>query len=104
MIVINGFDKPDSCNNCKFAGLVCDGMDMDNCPITAVEPYESPVKCISGDVRVTLDGETEIDPCQYELIDMRENCIVEVLQCTKCGHIEVMWTDKDRHPDWVDEE
>ena len=103
MIVINGIDKPGSCKNCKFAGLICDERNMETCPIVAVEPDESSVKCESN-VKITLDGENYVDPCQYEIIDRRENCVVEVLRCTKCGHIEVFWTDRDKHPDWVDEE
>ena len=36
-------------------------------------------------------GDVEIDPCDYEEIDVIENCIVHILKCRKCGHIEIEW-------------
>lgn len=37
------------------------------------------------------DGENELDPCVYEVIEQHEGVTVEVLKCRKCGHIEVTW-------------
>lgn len=73
------------------------------CPMIAHEWNELDNKCKS-DVTIYPDGEHELDPCQYVLVDRRENCVVEVLQCKKCGHIEILWTDKDLHPECVDED
>ena len=48
-------------------------------------------KCSFGDVVIKPDGENELDPCIYKEIETVENCTVHVLQCKKCGHIEIMW-------------
>ena len=34
---------------------------------------------------------TELDQCEYEVIEEHYNCKVEVLQCRNCGHTEVSW-------------
>ena len=40
-------------------------------------------------------GDMEIDPCEYEEIETIENCIVHILKCRKCGHIEIEWEKRN---------
>lgn len=37
------------------------------------------------------DGINELDPCLYEEVKMVKHCTVHVLQCMRCGHIEISW-------------
>lgn len=37
----------------------------------------------------------DIDPCEYELKQAFRNVTVEVLQCKKCGHVEISWKRQD---------
>ena len=49
------------------------------------------MKCSLPDgMEARIDGH-DIDPCLYEEVETIEHCTVHVLQCTKCGHIEIMW-------------
>ncbi len=53
-------------------------------------------KCSFGDgVTIMPDGENVLDPCFYETIEKYKNVTVEVLRCTKCGHIELNWYLQD---------
>ena len=74
-----------------------------DCPMVDHEWNELDNKCKSN-VKIYPDGENELDPCQYVLVDRRKNCVVEILRCEKCGHIEILWTDKDLHPECLDED
>ena len=109
MVLVNGFAKPVSCDRCPFLFYIDGGgnrickAEMGDCPLVEVEDTQEKFKC-SSNVVIKPDGETELDPCVYELVDRRENCIVEVFQCQNCGHIEVTWIDKDKHPELVEEE
>lgn len=42
-------------------------------------------------VEIKPDGINELDPCIYEEIEVHHNVTVRVLQCKKCGHIEIVW-------------
>lgn len=49
-------------------------------------------KCKFPDgVKVKPDGENELDPCIYETRQVFTNCIVEICNCKKCGHVSVSW-------------
>ena len=49
-------------------------------------------KCSFPDgVIIKPNGEDELDPCLYEEIETHYNCMVKVLRCKKCGHIEWEW-------------
>lgn len=49
-------------------------------------------KCSFGaGVTIKPDGIHELDACDYEVMEVRENVTVEVLRCRKCGHVEVSW-------------
>ncbi len=49
-------------------------------------------KCGHADgVRIFPDGVNEFDLCQYELREVHKNVDVHVLQCNRCGHIEIEW-------------
>ena len=37
------------------------------------------------------DGVNEVDPCLYEEIETVRHCTVHVMQCVRCGHIEISW-------------
>lgn len=52
-------------------------------------------KCSFGDgIEITAYG-VPVDPCTYEVIEKYKNVTVEVLRCTKCGHIELNWYMQD---------
>lgn len=36
-----------------------------------------------------------VDPCIYETVETYRNVTVEVLRCTKCGHIELQWRKQE---------
>lgn len=121
MVLIPNMDLPSKCSQCPilqvdndtdyFCPLTINYMRKDDveksrdpaCPMENHEWNELDNKCKS-DVKILPDGENELDPCQYALVDKRENCVVEILQCKKCGHIEIFWTDKDLHPECLDED
>lgn len=98
MIIIRNICKPVSCLDCPFwlNTFMCDH-DYVTCPISEVEDTsiykcKTIVKNNAGqEYQVTIkpDGENELDPCEYELIDKRENCVVEIMRCKKCGHEEI---------------
>lgn len=49
-------------------------------------------KCSTPDgVSLRLDGVHEVDPCLYEEIGRHSGCIVHVMRCRHCGHIEISW-------------
>lgn len=53
-------------------------------------------KCRWGDgVDVKPDGVHSLDPCIYEEIETIEHCIVHVLQCVRCGHMEFTWEQEE---------
>lgn len=60
-------------------------------------------KCGEDGVKIFPDGENELDMCQYDLVERHTNCTVEVLKCKKCGHVEVIWTNNDLHPEVLEE-
>lgn len=60
------------------------------------------MKCSFGPgIVIKPNGEDELDPCRYELIEKHENVTVEILRCKKCGHVEILW---HRQEDTTDEE
>lgn len=46
-------------------------------------------KC-GDDITIKI-GDIEFDTCDYEEIEVIENCTVHILKCRKCGHIEIEW-------------
>jgi hypothetical protein len=50
-------------------------------------------------VVVKPDGVNELDPCTYELVEKYRNVTVEVLKCTKCGHVSIAWRKQDNTED-----
>ena len=113
MVLIKNLNKPANCLACPFwlNTWLCDHSEI-TCPLIEVDDTER-YKCKtitrnnSGQkfqVVIKPDGENELDPCDYELVDKRNNCVVEVMRCRKCGHEEIWWTDKDRHPECLDED
>ncbi len=59
-------------------------------------------KCSFGcGVKILPDGKHELDPCIYKTLEEHKNATVRVLQCKKCGHIEIEW---ERQDDTTDEE
>lgn len=55
-------------------------------------------KCHWADGTEIRLGDNEVDPCLYEEIETVEHCTVHILQCSKCGHIEILWErEKDEN-------
>lgn len=49
-------------------------------------------KCeLPGGLIVRPDGVNELDPCIYDEIERHSGCIVHVMRCRRCGHIEISW-------------
>jgi hypothetical protein len=44
-----------------------------------------------GDLTIKPDGINTLDPCIYKTVEKYQNVTVEVMRCTKCGHIEIVW-------------
>jgi len=44
----------------------------------------------NSDVFISI-GDIEIDPCEYEEIEVVENCTVYISRCKKCGKIDIAW-------------
>lgn len=42
-------------------------------------------------VTILPDGQHPLDPCEYVEIARLRNVTISVLQCKKCGHIEISW-------------
>lgn len=53
-------------------------------------------KCRFPDgLTVKPDGENELDPCSYKVVEEYSNVTVRVLRCRKCGHTELEWERQD---------
>ena len=50
------------------------------------------------------DGENELDPCQYAVVQKYRNVTVEIIKCKKCGHTEISWTRQENTEDIKDED
>lgn len=49
-------------------------------------------KCTFPDgVTIKPDGINPLDPCIYQTVEIFRNVTVEVMQCKKCGHVEIVW-------------
>lgn len=49
-------------------------------------------KCaFQNGVTVKPDGVNELDPCTYDEVERYKNVTVNILRCSKCGHIEIEW-------------
>ena len=48
-------------------------------------------KCGINGIIYKPDGENVLDCCRYREIETVKNCTVHILQCKKCGNIEIMW-------------
>lgn len=57
-------------------------------------------KCSFGfGIKILPDSKHELDPCIYNTIEEHKNVTVRVLQCKKCGHIEIEWERQDNTTD-----
>lgn len=55
------------------------------------------MKCSFGEgVTIRPDGINDLDPCQYDEVQILKNVTVHVLKCRRCGHVELEW---ERQPD-----
>lgn len=56
------------------------------------ELQDIPQRCKFPDgITIKPDGVHELDPCSYAVMETHRDVTVEVLQCQKCGHIEISW-------------
>lgn len=42
-------------------------------------------------VVIKPNGQDELDPCRYDVVEKYRNVTVEVLRCKVCGHTEISW-------------
>lgn len=42
-------------------------------------------------VVIKPNGQDELDPCRYDVVEKYRNVMVEVLRCKVCGHTEISW-------------
>ena len=54
-------------------------------------------------ITVRPDGIHELDPCVYEEIEVVAHCIVHVLRCKRCGHMEIEW-EREASTDMEDQQ
>lgn len=57
-------------------------------------------KCCFKDVNgnpITIkpNGHDELDPCDYVEVARLKNVTISILQCRKCGHMEIAWERQD---------
>lgn len=52
-----------------------------------------------GDIIIKPDGVNELDPCEYEIIEIHRNVDVEISRCKKCGKIDISWYAKEETED-----
>ncbi len=52
---------------------------------------------------VKPDGENELDPCFYDVVEEYRNVTVRVLRCRNCGHIELEWERQDNTEEITEE-
>ena len=53
-------------------------------------------KCSFPDgIIIKPDGENELDPCFYQLVEKWENVTIEISRCKNCGHYEISWYKQD---------
>lgn len=45
------------------------------------------------------DGEHELDPCMYSLLEVHTNVTVKVYKCVHCGAIDISWERQDNTED-----
>lgn len=65
-----------------------DGSKYYDADTVEVFPFVLKKRC--GGVSASIGG-YPVDNCLYEEIERIPNCTVSVLQCTRCGHIEIEW-------------
>lgn len=51
-------------------------------------------KCNFDGFSIKPDGVHELDPCVYKQIEEHHHCVVRILKCKKCGHIEIEWEEE----------
>lgn len=52
------------------------------------------IKCGNGLI-FKPDGENELDPCVYQIIEKYKNVTVEIGECIYCGNVDVSWIRQD---------
>jgi hypothetical protein len=63
------------------------------------------MRCGVDGIVIRPDGVNELDPCLYEEIEIHYGCIVHVMRCRRCGHVEISWErGEDYHQGEVSEE
>ena len=61
-------------------------------------------KCSHGDgITVKPDGVNELDPCRYREVQVLKNVTLHVLECMKCGHIELEYEKQADTEDITDD-
>lgn len=46
-------------------------------------------------ITIRPDGVNVLDACEYVEIQRLRNVTVSILQCQKCGHIEIAWSRQE---------
>ena len=49
------------------------------------------------------DGQNELDPCFYDVVEEYRNVTVRVLRCRNCGRIELEWERQDNTEEITEE-
>ena len=67
---------------------------------------ELPKKITNKDgIIIRPDGVHELDPCEYETIEIHRNVTVEILRCKNCGNTEILWSrQKNTEDEYVGDE
>ena len=48
-------------------------------------------KCQHKDGDISRIGLHEVDPCVYKEVQTFRNVTVHVMECTRCGNVEISW-------------
>lgn len=61
-------------------------------------------KCRFPDgLTIKPDGQNELDPCFYDVVEEYRNVTVRVLRCRNCGRIELEWERQDNTEEITEE-
>lgn len=60
-----------------------------------VRSYTDPPKCHHKFDEITNVAGVEVDPCVYVEKEIHRHCKVTVMECSKCGHVELEWVPDD---------
>lgn len=63
--------------------------------VSNISDYSTKVSTKCGKDFILFDGNNELDPCLYDVVETHKGVTVEILKCCNCGHVEVSWYEEE---------